>query len=532
MNFFANEIYLKKILKDRLNDANLSNISFITYELQSRFGFDLSDIDYIFYKCPTLLEKNGVSEINNINELTNSLNLKGVELKYLILKMPILLLINADLFKYRLNLISTTFGCSMKDAIKLLYLYPELSFLTKKQIVEKVKQLSQVLNEYGLKIRLLLKMEPRLIFANKADIENIKKYLMKNFTLSESESLKVLCLSPSLIVEGVESVINKFNTYYPKYFIKRDLKEILNICPEFLSLNEYKVIEKINYLKNVFSLSTKESCNFIRLEPNVLFFNSIVDRIKSFAKYNINFKYVFCSPKICTVPEISIPVKFLIARILSLENEFNKICLMDSNLFISRFLFMQTYGYFEHKDLLENEEYFYNKYNISTQVLKANHKLDYDSLTKLCLYYVNSKDKMKHWTDMVFPKWEDILEYLHSGFDKHLRINENYYLLKENYLFSRRQFDLYLELKTMLMFHEEIVFVLRKNFNLNKFLAIDVKNIVLMLKKYGFSQEQIIKFLMKKTHLFNYSIRDFNILINEICETEKCDEITAIEKFM
>ena len=50
--------------------------------------------------------------------------------------------------------------------------------------------------------------------------------------------------------------------------------------------------------------------------------------------------------------------------------------------------------------------------------------------------------------------------------------------------------------------------------------------------RIGDQEEKIIKILLRNPCCFCYSIKEFNDLVNEICENEKCDEITAIEKYI
>lgn len=531
MDFVVPNVYLRYVLKDRVDELDIINSNFLVYELINIFDFDINDIGYIFHKFPELLSINSLSMINNLKRLESKLNLKCSAIKYLVLKMPIVLVMNEEIFYYKLNLISKTFGCSIVDAIKLIYQNQDLFYLNKEFILTKVKFLCKELNDYGLKVRQLLRNEPRCLYVDEQEIINVKKCLMQNFTLSEEEAVKVIFSTPSILL-SYQELVKKYNFYYPRYFIKRDLKEILSYCPEFLSLNE-KVVEKsIVNIINYYSVKEKDVLNYIRIEPNILFYNSPINRFNIYNKYSINFNYIFSSPRIVMLPEITIPIKFVLSRILSLEDEFSNFAFIDTNLLLSRFLFMQSFGYYTHKDLLLNESKFYEKYNMSSKVLLASYKLTYDAINKICLYYFNLKDKIKYWADIHFPKYEDILEYVYTAFDSHNNTIDSHQLKNKNLNLTKRQFEIYVALKSMQLTDEESLMIINKVKNLNKFSQMNFVKISKFLKKYGFSQEKIIKKLIHNPSCFNYSIVELNDLVSEICEIEKCDEITAIEKFI
>ncbi len=532
MDFIEAEFYLREYMKDVVEEKYLASSGIVFLELKNKFDFSDADLFKICYTCPSVLTKNRLVFFNNLNTLSQYFNLKDIEMKYLILKLPFILIMNESFLRKQTELISNVFGCSFKDVLKLFYQNPELLFLSKSFIKAQVEMLATELNEYGLKIRTLLRQEPNIIFYDKAEIEDVKKYLMKAFTLSEEESLLVIKTNPHVVYFGVEWLSKKFDFYYQHYFIKRDLKEILIKCPEFIMLDTNEVFGKIEQLMRVFNVEKKKICDFIRLEPSVLFFDFPVNRIRNFLKYNINLSYVLSAPSLCVTPEISIPLKFIITRMLALEDRFNEVCEMDFNLFISRFLFMQSYGFYDHKDLLETEEFFKEKYHISSRLLLISYKLDYEALSNLCLSYVNMKDEIKHWSDLFFPTYEDILKYSHSGFDKNKKIHTGYIVSRDDLLFTKRMFDVYYALSDLQLNNEEILMIMKKNFSFNKFNGTDVKKLMVEICKYGFTQEQIIKLLINRPQLFNCGLRDFEMLLKEICEHEECDEFTAILKYM
>ena len=109
---------------------------------------------------------------------------------------------------------------------------------------------------------------------------------------------------------------------------------------------------------------------------------------------------------------------------------------------------------------------------------------------------------------------------------------KSYGSLKETFMFTKREYKLYKILKSLQLSDSETFYVLNENISLEKYLSQDVKKIILELKKYGYSHEQIYKFLIQKQHLFGYTIKEFLMLIDEISENEKCRINEVIENYL
>ena len=60
----------------------------------------------------------------------------------------------------------------------------------------------------------------------------------------------------------------------------------------------------------------------------------------------------------------------------------------------------------------------------------------------------------------------------------------------------------------------------------------DIKKILTEIAKDGFSQEELVMLLINKPNIFNVNLIEFGVLLNEICEREKCDKFNAILKYM
>ena len=99
-------------------------------------------------------------------------------------------------------------------------------------------------------------------------------------------------------------------------------------------------------------------------------------------------------------------------------------------------------------------------------------------------------------------------------------------------MFTKREHKIYKTLKCLQLSDQEVYFIINKNKTLEKYFCSDMKKIMDELRKYGYTQEQIIKLIMKKQHLFNYSIKDFTALVNEVLINEKCLINEAIEKYL
>lgn len=193
---------------------------------------------------------------------------------------------------------------------------------------------------------------------------------------------------------------------------------------------------------------------------------------------------------------------------------------------------MQAYGFYNHLDLILNEEEFFAKYNISSRVLMLNYNLDYDNLKNICECYVNNKDKIKCWSDIMFPDIYEIIKYFNNDFDFDSLQTKSYINFKENSKFTKLQYDLYRVFKSMGLSIDEIQFVFNKNKAINKFKGVDCLKVVKELRKYGYTKEKIIKLIMSKQYLFNYNINDFVLLIEEISANKNCSTFEAVENYL
>jgi len=532
LDLIAPEYYLEKILKGRVPDDTLAYCGPFLYELRSKLGMSYSDICFLCFSCPALLTSNQYSVLENVSELSKVFSLRDSDFKYLIFKTPYLLLIHHENIKYKFKLLSTTFGCSNKDIVRLLHQFPEMLYLSKSHITEQIKMLSEKLDECGMGLRTLFRNEPRLILSTEESLERIKKILMDYFTLSEREVQKVIKTVPCVALMTEDEIKEKFDFYYQTYFIKRDLKEIISACPEFLLVEGYVFKNKIKSLETVFGVDQKKACEFVRIEPKILFYNDVVEKIRGFLRYNINLEYIRAYPKLCGVPEISIPFKFVVARLLGLESRFYEICEMDSNIFLSRFLFMQGCGYFEHNDLLLDENAFYDKYKVTTKTLLLSYVVDLQVLENLSVYYLNKMQGMFVSGDVIFPPLDKIIYYLRNIMYKERKIQPKYTKVYNKRHISKRAFDLMQELKVLHLDDCEVEMIVNKNQMLNKYLGINCVKVVKLLLKYGFSIEKIVYLLYNKLSLFTYSVQDFEMVLQEICEVKQCSVEEAVIKHM
>ena len=104
--------------------------------------------------------------------------------------------------------------------------------------------------------------------------------------------------------------------------------------------------------------------------------------------------------------------------------------------------------------------------------------------------------------------------------------------MREKKLTTKRLYEVNIILKDLKLTDIEVDFIIKKNSIINRFLSSDARKILLELKKYDFTQEQIIRLIMRKAHLLNYVLRDFEDILKMICEYESCDEKTAIIEYM
>ena len=250
--------------------------------------------------------------------------------------------------------------------------------------------------------------------------------------------------------------------------------------------------------------------------------------IYGFKKLFISQEYLKRNPSLLLAPEISIPLKYVICRILGIESYFVDVCEMNTNLFLARFLYMQRYEQFEHKDLLLSEAEFENKYNVSSRILTLNYKIDYQTVENISIYYVSLSEKMPNWHDIVFPNFEQILKYVNSQALENNNLKYDYCKYRELYNISKSKYELFINLKALHLDENECLFMLNKHPNLVTSDKDNLLKIVEILKKYGLNLEQIVVLLFNSPSIFANSIRDFASIVEEIMERENCLPAQAV----
>lgn len=516
------EVYASSQLKDRINKTDLLNISPLLVELKENLALSYLDISVICCKFPDILSYDVYQIIANLKRLSELFDVKTAEFRYLVKKNPYILCVDAECFLYKLNLIKTIFGCSLKDCLKLIYSYPSLLFINKENIIEKTKLLSELFDDYGLALRKNLRMCPALLYISKESVEELRKILIYDFSFSQVEISLILRSCPSLALFSKQKLQDLYNFYYPNYFIKRDFKEMITKCPEFFLISQKEFIYKLEEIKKQFSLSDKEACHLIRTDPNILFYSSLDEKMKGFKKLFINKEYIKRNLNLLVKPEISIPLKFIICRILGLDSEFNQVCETDSNLFISRFIFMQQHGNFNHQDLLMSESDFEEKYHISSRILLINYRIDIKTLDNISQYYVSLSDSLPNWRDIIFPEYEELIQYYNSFVGYPTFNDDSYLVLREKYCLTYKQYLVRNVLKSLYLQDCEIKFLQNKNKNLINSDKNNIIKVVELLKKYGLNLEKILVLLLEHPSIFSHSIRDFDAIIKQIIERENC----------
>lgn len=528
MGYMEAEVYASSQLQNRISKADLLNISPMLVELHENVGLSYMDISTICCKFPDILTFDVYQIVANLKSLAQNFDIKTNEFKFLVLKNPYVLCLDADYFLYKLKLIKTAFGYSTIDSIKLIYTYPTLLFINKEFIIEKSKFLSELFDDYGLSLRKSFRMCPSLFYVNKETVEELRKILMYDFSFSQAEIGIILRSCPSLALFSKQKLMELYNFYYPKYFIKRDFKEMITKCPEFFMIFPKEFLNKLSDIKRVFGIADKEACHLITTEPNLLFYSSIEDKLQGFKRLFINKEYIRRNVELLTKPEISIPLKFIISRILGLDSDFDKVCGVDSNLFISRFIFMQQYGNFEHKDLFMSEQGFEEKYHISSRVLLINYRLDMKTVDNISTYYVSLSDTLPNWRDIVFPEFEELIKFYNSWVGSQQLNDDSYMVLREKYGLTFKQYLIRNSLKSLYLQDCEIKFLQNKNGYLINSEKNNILKIVELLKKYGLNLEKILILLLEHPSIFAHSIRDFDIIIKQIVERENCSISQAV----
>lgn len=508
---------LESLLTDKSREEIISSLP-VFMELNLKLGLSYNDLLFLADGLPEIFSVDSVVLSNNLDGLGEIYNIQGSEFKNLVLKQPQILLLNHSKFDYQVRLISVAFALSKKDAMRLMFIYPELISITKEQIIKQIEYLSGALNEYGLGVRKCLRQEPRLIFITGDQVESAKKVLMHKFTLSEAEVQEAAKRVPTLLFFSEQELKQKFDFYYPRYFIKRDFKEIVSVCPEFLTMKESVFIKKLSEVCQTFELDEKKGCELIRRFPHVLFFPSIKNKILGFSKISIGRTFVKTYPEICFSPEIGLPIKFIITRILGLDGRFSEIVKAETRLLISRFLFMQSYEIFEHEDLLLSEDEFFKKYKISSKVLKISYKFDQNELKNLCNYYLSKKDELPHFKNIVFPNFDSLINYVSNNLSENYV--DTYAVCREEMNLTRGEYKVQNYLSSLGLQENEIGLILTKCPALIHYFEQDSKKIIDVFLKNGYDFEPIITKLFSRPDLFVYSQKDFEEINAETLKFE------------
>ena len=500
--------------------------------LQEYFKFSSLDIFYLVYSCEEILKCNSYEFEQNIKSLANIFNLKSKQIKYFILKFPFILTINYKIHVFKCQLLSQTFSVSYKDVLKIMYIYADTMFLNKSQIKKQIQLLSVSIDEYGLALKRLLKSNPLFIFTDEGKINELKELLMRQYTLSSYEANKVIKLAPEVLSFDIELIAKRLRHYYSRYFVKRDFKEILPHYPSLLLISEYEFTQKLIDIEKTLDISEKQACNLIRLNPDILFVEDFQKKIAGFCKLNISKEFIKENPQILSTIEVTLPIKFIITRILGLENYFVDICKMNTNLFLSRFLFMQTNNKFNHSDLVLSENDFQRTYNISSKMLLLNYRLSFENIQNICKYYISLKEKLLGWTDIVFPTIKQIQEFIADKYNSQEDCFTNFIKFKEVCFKTKREYDLFKIFNKLHLNFTEYSLVRNKCPSIVFIEPKSLLKIVDILRKNGVSFEDILNLLLSKPHMFTHSIKDFEMILQEIMEYENCDFKEAVNKFM
>lgn len=517
----------KNIILERIN-KNFSEIPSIFHCFKLRLNFSNTDIIQIIYKCPEIASLN-INELeNNILRLKSFLNLKTSNIKLLFLKYPILLTIKPSDLIYKINLLSRIFAICKTKALQVLFTHQFFLTLDKDKIIKQVIEISNKLDAYGLTVRKMFKMQPLLVFADLSNIDKIKKLLMRKYTLSEPEVNNLIKTNPNLLLEKIEVLDGKLKVYYPEMFVKRDIKEMLSTCPEFICVSPDFVASKASELSKFFNLSLKKAYEFIRTQPNIVFNNSLSNKVLTYDKLNLNMEYIKFYPFITNCTDVAIKLKFILTRCLGIDDLFNDICKMDTNLFISRFIYMQNIKKFSYRDLILSDDAFKTKYNISSNNIVKAFKPSIKIIKNIYKFYISLNNKLNKWS-FIDLNINETYAYLSN--EKLQAFNCYSNSLASEYI-SKNMFNKISVLKNLSLSNTEIKFILLKQSVLSSPLCSSLKENILILKKYNLSNEEIIKYLFNKPSLFCYDSGDLEKLIKQVVCLESCTIKEAIEKFI
>lgn len=519
--------YLKSMILKR-SDVSYEDVSLLFELLQSKFGFGDFDIFEIFHKCPQLLNIPVMAVEKNIKEFEKKFRLSSTHMRYFFLKFPFMILVNHKLLEFKIDLLSTVFACSKNEVINKFIICPDLLFISKIEIKNQIAFLSENLDEFGEGIRRILRDYPETLFLKKENLKEIEKIMLHDFTFSKDQVNTIFKICPEIMFFTSEKLKEVYDFYYPKYFVKRDIKELFSSCPQLFLLSKEEFEGKIETIKSVLNANEKETLNFVRCCPDSLLFENPKTKFDWFRRFNINLEFLKHHPKIFMAQEFSIPLKFIFARILGLESEFEKICEIDTKTFISRFLFMQSKKLYSHEDLILSEQEFFEKYKVSSEVLKICYIVSDENLNQICAYYVNLKGQLPNWTDIVFPNTKDVVRFVKEK----VRINHQvlpYEILKEKYNFTKKQYKLLSVLHSLYLDNDECMFLIKKCKSLASSSQGNIIGTFHFLRKQGFSFEDVVRLLFEKPTIFTHFIGDFENIFNQTMKFYHCQPKEAIK---
>lgn len=519
--------YLKSMILKK-SDVSYENVSLLFDLLQSKFGFGDFDVFEIFHKCPQLLNVQVSLVEKNIEKLESIFRINSVHMRYFFLKFPFMLLVNCELLKFKIDLFSTVFACSKNEVISKFIVCPDLLFMGKGEIKKQIIFLSENLDEFGEGLRRILRDYPQVLFLKKENLKDIEKNLLQDFTFSKDQVNVIFKTCPEIMFFSREKLKEIHDFYYPKYFVKRDIKEIFSSCPQLFLLSKGEFERKTETIKNLLIATDKELLNFIRSCPDALLFENPKTKFDGFKRFNINFEFLKYHPKIFMSQEFSIPLKFIFARIFGLESEFERICEMDTKTFISRFLFMQSQKLYSHQDLLLSEQEFFEKYRVSSDVLKICYIVSDENLKQICAYYVNLKGQLPNWTDIVFPNTKDVVRFVKEKLKTNHQILP-YEILKEKQNFTKKQYKLLSVFYSLYLDNDECLFLLKKCKSLACSNPSNVIGIFHFLRKQGLTFENVVKLLFKKPTMFTHFVGDFESVFNQTMKFYHCMPHEAVE---
>ena len=223
---------------------------------------------------------------------------------------------------------------------------------------------------------------PTLFSISEATLRNKQKFFCEEFKLDKQEFTTVLKKLPMLLCLKEESIKNKVDFYCQNFDLTHDeFNKMFKSIPSLLSFGEGAVLNKVNFYGKKLKMNQEQINQMVKNTPVLLCLKeeSIQNKLVQIADLRITPDDILKNPRILTVPENTLKIRYLLLRQVVSKEEI----LASNTLIINQDKTYARMAYFKnekHKDVSlsvinMSEKEFGKNYGANTNALQEKYRL-------------------------------------------------------------------------------------------------------------------------------------------------------------